>query len=199
MSLKNRLLQNKKVVVGAVVVVVAVVLILVFTTGVRRDDLAPSFWEAHIKAARVSQEIRDLTRETTENIKNIEISKIREEREEVNLFIAKARKNNAEAYSRAFELSSNLRVMTEALRESDSRRAQQIAYEAVATELSLVSEFINYTQHMTSFLDGLEQSLTSDAFQDKLATQQVLREINRKVASINDLNSRFLDIMKNLD
>lgn len=191
-------IRNQKIAVygGIIVVVAAFILFGMFYQ--ESFTLPTAFREVHDKAALVSDEITKLTSDTAKVIEDIEFSDNNGDVGKAKDLIESARATNQEAYSKAFELSSYLRVMAESLSGIDSKQAQQRAYEALAIELGLVSEFINYTRYMDSFLDGLDQAVLSNDFSDRKTVEQLEKEINRKVDLINKLNDQFRSKMKPL-
>ncbi len=196
-TLRRWIIQNRWLVMVLVVILVFFSY-LVFANG-KVGDLPQSFWDARKSAAGVSQEIRDLTTRTSDAIASIEISDKKDVVAKTRALIEEARINNSEAYKRAFVLSQDLKKIAESLHLIESRRLQQAAYQAVATELSLVSEFINYTQYLNSFLSGMEMTLKSYTPENVQLVEQMRREINREVETINDLNEEFLEMMGRFD
>ncbi len=190
-------IQNKWF-VGGVALALIFFSFLFFAKG-EVGELPQSFWDARKEASIVSQEIRDFTRQTNDAIAGIDLSEDAVIEAKTTELISQARETNTQAYRKAFLLSQNLQKMAESLHLIESRVLQQEAYQAVAVELSLVSEFINYTQYLNAFLDGLEKTMKSRSPEDKQLVDQVRRDINRKVETINDLNEEFLDLMDGFD
>ncbi len=89
--------------------------------------------------------------------------------------------------------------MTESLSQISSRTSQQTAYNAIAIELSLTSEFITYTGALNDFLNTLAKTVTVGGFENQKELSDKLAVVNQKVAAINDLNGQFNEKMKEFD
>lgn len=153
--------------------------------------LPERFVTARGAAAVISGEIVRLTSETNNAIHAVNTLDFSKEKEQALELIARARETNKEAYGKAFALSQELQKIAESLAEIQSVEGRRIAYEAVATELSLVSEFISYTQNLQSFLDSVAALVVSDTEANKTAVNQSLLAVNEKTRLINELNGQF--------
>ena len=90
--------------------------------------------------------------------------------------------------------------MTESLIGIPSANTQRMAYEAIAVELSLVSEFIIYTQNLNEFLESLERSYEKGSTVEEQDTiEKEIGEVNENTKTINKLNKEFLAKMKLFD
>ena len=161
--------------------------------------LPGNFMEAREQAAAVSKRVVELTSEIGKKIKAANISDLTGRTLDARTLIQEAKTNNTEAYQNAFELSRHLQRLAESLAELKSSKSQRLAYEAVAVELALVSEFITYTQNLNRFLDNLDRAIAfnSGAARDEVRT--ALQEVNRSAETINRLNMEFLAKMKKFD
>lgn len=193
-DLKNRLVWILSGIVAASAVIYALVVFSPISTGAPRE-----FLEARRAAANTSKQIVDLTNLAGEKIREVNISSLSGGREKALQLIRDARATNTAAYKKAFELSQNLQRLVETLREIKSVNAQRTAYDAVATELSLVSEFIGYTQSLNAFLDHLGVLVTADTIKNQEAVRLSLQEVNSRAAQVNKLNNAFNSKMQDLD
>lgn len=183
---------------GVVVAGVLIYALAVFPT----LSAAPpkSFMDARQAASITSKQIVDLTNLTSEKIKQVNVSSLGgQEREQALSLIRDARATNTQAYQKAFELSQNLQRLAETLNEIKSADAQRIAYDSVATELSLVSEFIGYTQSLNTFLDNLGILVSSNTIKNQETVRANLQEVNSRAAQVNTLNNTFNQKMQQLD
>lgn len=153
--------------------------------------LPDDFLSYRQNAAEVSEKIVALANEVNEKIKAVNISDLNGDSDSAISLIRDARNKNVAAYSEAFELSRNLENLARSLDDISSRRNQRLAYEAVAVELSLVSEFIVYTRDLNNFLDNLSRAIVTGYFTDREVALRSLDEVNNRVAKINDLNKEF--------
>jgi len=162
-----------------------------FATSAGKTKEPQQFLEARRNAAEVSANIVGLTQSTNEKIKAINLSDLNGNAERALSLIQEARATNNEAYKSAFELSRGLQTMAEALAQIKSLESRRQAYEAVAVELGLVSEFINYTGSLNNFLDSLNRAIATNSPADRLTAENYLKEVNQKTETINNLNQEF--------
>jgi hypothetical protein len=157
-----------------------------------KNQLPPKFLESRREAAMISQAIVNLTDNTNQKIKAINLEDLNGNIETAIKLIREARESNAQAYAKSSALARHLQQLAESLTDLKSKKLQQEAYEAVAVELSLVSEFIGYTQTINNFFDSLSRAIVTDSFADRRAVQERLQEVNYQVEKINNLNKEFL-------
>jgi hypothetical protein len=167
----------------------------------QREEISfpQEFVDARLDAAVVSTDIVELTQSTNTNIRTANTLEEKGLTDDALLLIAEARASNEEAYDTAFMLSAHLQRMTESLPLITPAGHRQLAYEAIAVELSLVSEFISYTQSLNTFLDSLTQAITTNTFADREAVKQSLASVNESTEKINALNNDFLSRMSQFD
>lgn len=190
---------SRKVILGACVLLAIAGGILYYSASSGLGGIPSSFTEARGAAARVSQDIVTLTTKTNKTIEEINTAERTGSTSQVLNLIDEARATNARAYEKAFELSKNLRQMTESLSRIGPRESQRLAYEAIAIELSLTSEFITYTGALSDFLNTLAKTTTTGSFGNRQATIRELATVNGKAAIINNLNREFNEKMTAFD
>lgn len=194
--------QQKKLVqvIGVSVGAIIIVLGIIYITSLRASRGIPErFIEARKSASIVSENIVRLTNETNEKVAKINVLEIKGKNEEALALIQSARASNEAAYGKAFELSQNLKTLAESLAEIRSPGEQRIAYEAIAIELSLVSEFISYTQVLNNFLGNLTTLILDNTIQNQNIVRSSISAVNEKTAIINSLNKQFLEKMRIFD
>ncbi|MEW6617409.1 MAG: hypothetical protein AB1333_03260 [Patescibacteria group bacterium] len=193
---QKRLIQVIGVSVGAIIIVLGII----YITSLRASRGIPErFIEARKSASLVSEDIVRLTNETNEKVAKINVLEIKGKNEEALALIQSARASNEAAYGKAFELSQNLKTLAESLSEIRSPGEQRTAYEAVAVELSLVSEFISYTQVLNNFLGDLTTLILDNTIQNQNIVRSSISAVNEKTAIINGLNRQFLEKMRMFD
>lgn len=174
-----------------------------FATRGEETRIPKEFLRARENAALVSREIVDLTGSTNEKIRAVNLLDVQGGTERVQnaiRFVQEAKDTNAQALSRAFLLSEHLRDLAQSLAGVSPLSSQRVAYEAIAIELSLVSEFITYTKNLNAFLDSLERSIARrSTFQEQDAISNALRDVNENTKTINRLNGEFLARMRAFD
>ena len=154
--------------------------------------LPVNFLTARQNAAAISQKIVDLTVVTNQKISAANSLDLKNDSGPALALIKEARASNTEAYAETSALAVCLQQMAAYLNKISSRSKQQVAYEAVAIELSLVSEFIVYTQKLNGFLDVLSRAIADDSFVLRQAASGDLAAVNSQAQKINALNSEFL-------
>jgi hypothetical protein len=194
----SSVLREKRFVARAALIVVSVVLVgyaayAAFSS--RTPDFPPTFIAAWQEAARVSADIVRLAGDTNNTIQSVNALDLQGDRAQALSLIGEARASNQQAYGKAIELTQALQNLTESLHDIPSQADQQAGYQAAATELSLVSEFIVYTENLNRFLDGVTRAVSSDAAVDRRAVEDMVNEVNVRVRRINDLNNTFLKIV----
>ncbi|MDP3974754.1 MAG: hypothetical protein Q8P88_00480 [Candidatus Jorgensenbacteria bacterium] len=161
--------------------------------------LPEEFVRARQSAAAVSQHIVDLTALTGKKLTEVNLSDLEGETARALALLGDARQANEAAYGKAFELTERLQELARSLAEVSSVTKQREGSEAIAIELSLVSEFIIYTQKVDTFLDLLERAVRTNLASDRAATAAALDEVNEKVVSINALNRAFREAIGEFD
>jgi hypothetical protein len=161
--------------------------------------LPSSFTEARDKAASASQEIVRLTNETSEIIKEVNTLERAGNYIKARETLEKAEVSNAAAHQQAIVLSVELQGLAESLVGVRKSGSQRLAYQAVAVELSLVTQFINYTDKVNSFLEELAAVLEGIISPDRISLEAKLKSANEMAKRINDLNAEFQERMKEFD
>lgn len=163
-------------------------------------ELPQEFLDARREASATSREIVSLTDSVNKAVRSLNLLDVAEQKPEALNIVHKARTDVATAASRARELSRSLQRMTLALSSLSSGSAQQLAYAAITTEISLISEFFAYTDYLNSFLASIERSFARGSTREEQgAIGKALREANESAETINRLNNEFLAKMRLFD
>lgn len=165
-----------------------------------RAELPQEFLLARQDASLVSREIVALTASVNKAIRELNLLDVAGQGSGAIQIVNQAKTDNASANSRAFQLSRHLDRMTRSLVSLPSAPVQRLAYTAIATELSLVSEFLTYTEHLNAFLQSIERSFAARSTREEQeAIRKALDEVNESAKTINRLNDEFLAKMKLFD
>jgi len=156
----------------------------------------PTFLWVWRDAARVSNEMVHFTDGTNQIIGAVNMSDLQGDTARAQSLIREARDSNHLAYGKAVELTQTLQRLASSLRDIPSAASQRVAYEALAVELSLVSEFIVYTESLNHFLDRVAQALATNAPTDRQAVEESLRDVNGRAERINAMNAEFTKKME---
>lgn len=185
-------LKTPKILMRAALLLVGVGLLAYLVgSSVAASRLPEEFVRARQNAALTSQDIVDLTKLTSERLAEVNLLELKGDIVRALTVVADARTSNQAAYSKAFELTQDLQELAKSLGGVPSIAKQREGSEAVAIELSLVSEFIIYTQKVDTFLDALERAIRFNVESNRAAAAAALDEVNAKVVSINALNNAF--------
>lgn len=185
----GKTLKNTGYVVLPILVIAGAVVYAAVSSG--KPSVPANFTSARQNASQVSQEIVTLTTTVNQKIAEANTAESQGDTAAVLTAINDARTANATAYEKAFALSQDLQQMTESMSTIDSVKSQQLAYEAVAVELSLVSEFIAYTGSLNDFLNSLARSIAASNRTNSQAVTEALKTVNQKAATIDQLNQEF--------
>ncbi|MCP6720063.1 MAG: hypothetical protein KJI72_01905 [Patescibacteria group bacterium] len=200
MKLKLKKAVKRRILWFVLIVIAVLIIALYFFLDFNQPIQVPNeFLAARQNAAVVSKKIVALTGATNEKIKAVNLSDLSGNASQAHTLIQEARQNNAEAHNQAFELSGYLQELAESLSAISSAKSQRLAYEAVAVEITLVSEFIIYTQNLNNFLGSLLGAIQTNSFADRRAVQNYLDEVNERAEKINDLNEEFLVKIEKFD
>jgi hypothetical protein len=164
-----------------------------------RAPLPEGFPEARMRAGQISQDIVMLSNQTNENLKALAALDPKKDKARADELINDARNKNQAAYTKAVELSGELQRMSESFRGIQSLSLQRIVYEAIALEISLVTEFIQYTKDFNNFLEVVSAFLADGSAENKIKVQNAERVVNQRITNINQLNSAFLSQMEKFE
>lgn len=186
-----KLKASKTLFKAALLLAVAGVLAYLIGAATVASRLPQEFARARQSVSAVSRQIVDLTALTSDRLAKVNLSDLNGETANARALIADARASNAAAYSKAFELTQHLQALAQSLPKVSSMKKQRDAAEAISIELSLVSEFILYTQKVDAFLDALDEAVRTNTDGARAAAADALRGVNEKVIAINALNDSF--------
>lgn len=185
------------------VVVLAGGLFFVFT-GVKffQGTFSPppaDFLTAYREGADISQNIVRLTAETSQKIQEINSLDLNGDINAALFLIEQTANKNQETYQEAVKLSDRMRQMAETLNKISLPESQQFAVKAISAELSLIGNFIGYSQTMNQFLSNLYKAIATTKKEFRRQAENNLAELNVKTYAINNLNRQFLEAMDNFN
>ncbi len=188
----------KKMSIVIVPILIVVGLLVYFVGSLRSNPTPIDFSAARQRASVISQDIVNLTTDTGKKINEANQAEANGDINRILSLISDAKNSNSSAYQKAFDMSQLLQQMAESLNSVQSNK-QEIGYQAIATELSLVSEFIAYTKNLNDFLNILAQSALDETPNSQKAINDALQKVNQKTTLINGLNRDFVDKMAAFD
>jgi len=157
------------------------------------------FLTARQRGTEISQKVVELTLVTNQKIKEINSFDLNGDILKAMDLIKEAEDKNREAYDQAVKLSEEMRKMAESLEKISLFSGRQIALEAVTLEVTLITNFISYTQTLNLFLSNLYKAIATSDSNYRRQAEKYLEEINAKTWTINSLNQQFLEKMRVFD
>ena len=188
----------KKVFFIIIPIVIVVILFVYFLSSLQSNVIPADFTAARQSAASISQDIVNITGDTAKKIGSANQAENAGNTSQLESLISDAKASNVIAYQKAFDLSKSVQQMAESLDNVQPKR-QQLGYEAVALELSLVSQFISYTESLNDFLNDVARSALNESPINQKNTADALESVNQKVSLIDNLNNNFIDKMAAFD
>ncbi|MCX6702793.1 MAG: hypothetical protein NTW60_02910 [Candidatus Wolfebacteria bacterium] len=160
-------------------------------------NVPDDFLKARQQASLVARDIVNISDDSTSKID--QIAKLDEERNYTGalVLVTEELQKNRTARGKAVELSNNLELMAENLSKISPISFGQKALEAVSSETTLISHLIAYNDYLNQLLDILRQKFSGRTQGDGIP--DLVKKLNNEAKTINDLNQKFNDIMKEFD
>lgn len=194
---KKRTLKLITTLVGVVALAVGISLILPFFE--RSASLPSDLSDARMQAGAISTEVVRLSNEANENIKALGALKLPDEEEKAFKLLTEAESKNSEAHEKAVLLSNELKRMADGIPEVQSEKAKQILEQSVTVEISLITEFIQYSKDLNLFLGYVNALIVNGTTENRERVESAEAAINARVMKINQMNEEFLRQMEELD
>jgi hypothetical protein len=183
-------------------------LIIVFVLLVGGGYAAVHFWsgggtpqaftDARLKGALISQNIVNLSNESTLDLAKINEYDAQGNYTEALNLTTDVIKQGQQIRDQAVELSAQVEEMTKALSGLDSLEARQAALESISNHLALLSRLINYSGYLGQLLDVLRSHFTGKTYDDR-EVSLLIDQINSEVRAINNFNSQAGQAMNRFD
>ncbi len=176
---------------------IGIFILLVYISSFKKIEKLPQeFFLARKEVNSLTQEIVNLTNQTRDLIKEVNLSEFSGEKNKALFLIQEAKKVNEDAYRKAFNLSVAVQKLAESLNKIEEGKKRQLIYEAASIQLGLISNFINYTQDLNDFLASLSITIVNETPENRLKVQDHLSKVNQRIAVINNLSQAFISKMK---
>jgi len=195
----GRFRVHKPIIRAALLVVGVGLIAYAVGAGIAASRFPAEFTAVRRDAAMVSQEITNLTELTGRKLADANAADLAGDAARTVALIEEARGANRDAHAKAFELTEHLRKLAESLGGVASADKQREGSSAIALALALVSEFVEYTGGVETFLNALERTTRFRGETDRSAAAAALRAVNERVAAINTLNASFRAAMGTFD
>ena len=189
---------SKRTVFWSVFAVVMVAVYLLWSLVLATDSRVPdSFLEANRSGALIASQIVDLSAVSGNNLQRInELDREGKAGEAIEL-VREEMKRTGELQQKAYDLSLELRKMTEVLPEITPRAATDTALRAINYETALIIRLLNYGRFLNELLSVLQNKFDGGVVEpDRVSF--VVKKINDEVTAINDLNKQYQDAIEKL-
>lgn len=195
-SLYFKSARRFKLLILFIIIILTAYFALRFLT-VEPKTIPPDFLKARQEASLIAQEIVALSNESANNLK--EIALLDQERDYSGALSLVSRElgRNRQARERAIELSVQLEIMTRNLAQISPSSISQLALQALTSETALISRLITYNDYLSQLLEVLRGKFLDKNDGDKIP--ELIDKINEEAYSINELNQKFNDLMKEFD
>jgi hypothetical protein len=194
----SKLSKKVKRVILAVTVLIIVILAAYFVWSYVSTRVPTNFANARHAAWGYAQIISDAVKETPQNLQQIqELEKQGKSIEALNLLVIEGQKN-ASAQNAAVKLSGELETMAKEIPNIKPQKAGEAALVAISSETALIYKLVSYNNYLANLLELLRQRLT-DKFYNVEQINSTIDLINLDIDSINSLNTKFVEYMKNFD
>lgn len=157
-----------------------------------------AFTDARLKGALISQNIVNLSNESTLDLAKISEYDTRGNYTEALNLTTDVIKQSQEIRDQAVELSGQVEEMTKALSDLGSLDARQAALESISNRLALLSRLINYSGYLGQLLDVLQNHFIGKTYNDH-DVSLLIDQINAEVRAINSFNSQAGQAMDRFD
>jgi hypothetical protein len=157
------------------------------------------FLTARQQGAEISQKIVELTTDINQKIKEINFSDLNGDYNKASALIDEVKNKNQETLNQAVKLASEVQKMTESLDKISSPKSQELAMKAITTEISLLTNFMQYKGTLDQFLTNLNLAIAFSKIEYRQVAENNLTELNIKSGTINNLNQQFLEEMRVFD
>jgi len=166
----------------------------------RPTQVPAAFIEDRQAAAAMSQRIVEITESVGARIADANQSEKDGDRDGALALTEQAHRENSEAYTKAIELSNQLKNLTESLRDIRSGTSQRYGVQAISQGLALVNEYIAYNGDLGVFLDTIGSSFAGPVTDEtRAAVDQALAAVNQEAATLNRMNEAFQKAMQEFD
>ena len=186
-------------VVGLVAIyfLVKVVLVISFP----KTFVPQDFTDARGSGAIIAEEIVASSETSIANLENIRQADERGNYTDGLNLVSKEIQDNEAAFVKAYDLSTQLGVMTNNLNSVKPENAARIGLEAVLNESQIVQRLINYNADVRQLLDVLLSRFSNSGSvpNAKEKVKELISSMNDEAKAINDLNNKYKDLMSQFD
>jgi hypothetical protein len=191
--------NRRKFVLPLVITLVLLVGVVMAWATYGPTTLPDEFTTGRVTAGELSQRIVDITASVTSRVEEANQNELGGHREIAEALLQEAHDRNYEARLKALELSDVLAKLSASLSDIGSRDSRTLAYQSISIELSLVAQYLKYTDSLNRFLELLPATFGSLNPSDQEMVIDALAEVNQRAQAINQLNKAFGDKIREFD
>jgi hypothetical protein len=192
----SKIPRRVKLIILFLIIILIAYFVLRFV-GTETRNVPPDFLNARQQASAIALEIVTISNNSSTDFNTIaQLDSQGKYTDALNL-VSQELQRNAEARTKAIDLSNQLTTMAKNLNKISPASASQTALEAISSETALISRLIDYNDYLTQLLQVLQDKFLGKVNGDNIP--ELISKINGEAKTINDLNQQFNDIMAQFD
>ena len=187
------------IVVGAVVIYFLVKIALVASSP--KPFVPQDFTDARGKGAVIAEEIVALSEASIANLELIGQYDEKKNYEDGLNLVSEEVQDNEAARVKAYDLSTQLKIMANNLNSVKPEDAARIGLEAILNELQIVQRLLNYNADVLQLLKVLSNKLSNpeSVLNSNERVKELISSMNDEARAVNDLNNKYKDLMAEFD
>ena len=195
-----RLMFRKWLIFGGIAAALIAATVAFISFSDRPEKVPQEFLEARAKGTEIASSINVFADSVVVDLQ--EIAKKNDEENytaALDLTIEEIKKAR-EAKDRSLELLGELQKMVPSIEKMRTDAAQQLAMQAVSTEVALVGKLIEYNDDLNKLLNNMRLKFVSyDPASYDGETDSITKAMNEKALQINEMSRKYQMLMKDFD
>jgi len=198
--LQKRAFEPMKHLLRKTLIAVAIIALGAFLVNYFMTVAIPkAFLESRIQTAGSANNLAVLTNNSLANLKQIETFESNNSTEQALDMISFEVGKKQEKQNAAVLLASHLDNMAKETSGIISNRARGLALEAITSGVSMVSRMISYNNSLDQLFSAIQLKITSGNPPVGTNIRGIISSLNGDAKSINELNTKFNDALKEFD
>jgi hypothetical protein len=195
-----RLMFRKWLIFGGIAAALIAAIIASVTIFDRPEEIPQEFLEARASGAEIAKSINSFADSVVADLQSI--SRKNEDGDytaALDLTIEEIKKAR-EAKDRSLDLLGELQKMVPSIEKMRTDEAQQLAMQAVSTEVALVGKLIEYNDDLNKLLNNMRLKFVSyDPAIYNEQTDAITKTMNEKALQINEMSRKYQALMSEFD
>jgi uncharacterized protein YeeX (DUF496 family) len=162
------------------------------------NHVPDSFIEARTRGGRLAQEITDLSKEVRDDLKKIQGLESAGKFKDAQVILDGIKTDNETIKADTVDLSGHLTTMAKAVADIENTAAQPLAFAAVSTDVEIMDHVVTYNSNLDELI-GLLTARFAGKAADRKRIDDLVKQINEEVDTINGLNTQATDKLKQFD